>query len=43
MPIRDVLMNSFEKHDFYECIKEEEKLYLSLMEKIFFIIIEMPK
>ena len=25
IPIRDVLMNLFEKHDFYKCIKEEKK------------------
>jgi hypothetical protein len=25
MPIRDVLMNLFEKHDFYECIKQEKE------------------
>jgi hypothetical protein len=25
IPIRDVLMNLFEKHDFYECIREEKK------------------
>ena len=29
IPIRDVLMNLFEKHDFYECIKEEEKISVS--------------
>jgi hypothetical protein len=25
IPIRDVLMNLFEKHDFYECIKQEKE------------------
>jgi len=43
IPVRDVLMNLFEKNDFYECIKEEKNIYLSLMDKIFFIIIEMRK
>ena len=42
IPIHDVLMNLFEKHDFYKCIKEEKKWYLSLMDKILFIIIEIP-